>query len=503
MKHTRSLVCVALAASIAPVWAQGSAPVAKAPSALAKKNLSLRDWARTQQARQAYGLYALGRKVGWMTMDFRVEKRNGRDVVAQSSQAQMRVRAVGGPPDLAFSSETLHSLEGSGPMLLSTQRSLENGQPTTHKLSSRGSGASKRWVLETNSAGKTIARKAEAPREDIRQSRRMMEWLATNPPNGATFPYYSTSIDEANMNRLEKVIFRGRKSMAWGGVPITVYAVRMTSRGSSFDADVRPNGLPVTGRVGGLIEMRAEEDKVAKNLDSAGVDLLEASLIKVDKRLGDPRRLDALTLEASNMSGFSLPQSPRQKVARRNGVPVISLRREAPGNLPQVLAPASRRNFLASTPSVQSDEASVRALARRLTSGTRDPLKKGEALVRYVYGALEKSMESNSSTALQVLATKKGDCTEHALLFVTLARAAGIPAREVTGLAYVETPDPTFGWHAWAEIHNGREWVSMDPTWNEVRVDASHIKFSDDPDDYSWTNALGKLQLKVLDFKSS
>ena len=36
----------------------------------------------------------------------------------------------------------------------------------------------------------------------------------------------------------------------------------------------------------------------------------------------------------------------------------------------------------------------------------------------------------------------------------------------------------TFNWHAWAEIHDGRQWLSMDPTWNEVQVDATHLVLS-------------------------
>ncbi len=153
---------------------------------------------------------------------------------------------------------------------------------------------------------------------------------------------------------------------------------------------------------------------------------------------------------------------------------------------------------MASTTSLQSDEPSIRALARKIVGTETDPVAKSAKLVHWVYANLGKSMDANGSTALQVLATRKGDCTEHALLFTTLARAAGVPAREVTGLAYVETPDPVFGWHAWSEIYDGRQWVTMDPTWNEIRVDASHIKFADRSDDYRWTGALGKLKLKVL-----
>jgi transglutaminase-like putative cysteine protease len=84
------------------------------------------------------------------------------------------------------------------------------------------------------------------------------------------------------------------------------------------------------------------------------------------------------------------------------------------------------------------------------------------------------------------------------LLFVALARAAGLPAREVGGVAYVGGDEPAFGWHAWAEIHDGSQWVAVDPTWGEVYVDATHIKFTEGSEDRSYVNVAGKLKLKVV-----
>ena len=49
-------------------------------------------------------------------------------------------------------------------------------------------------------------------------------------------------------------------------------------------------------------------------------------------------------------------------------------------------------------------------------------------------------------------------------------------SREVGGVAYVNVRGrPLFGWHAWAEIHDGTQWVTVDPTWDQLNVDATHI----------------------------
>ena len=97
-----------------------------------------------------------------------------------------------------------------------------------------------------------------------------------------------------------------------------------------------------------------------------------------------------------------------------------------------------------------------------------------------------------------MLENKAGDCTEHTLLFTTLARAAGIPAREVGGLVYAGGDKPSFGWHAWAEIHDGSQWVTIDPTFGQVYVDPTHIKFSEGEEDQAYLNVAGKLKMKVV-----
>ena len=47
-------------------------------------------------------------------------------------------------------------------------------------------------------------------------------------------------------------------------------------------------------------------------------------------------------------------------------------------------------------------------------------------------------MTADPLTVADIMEKKSGDCTEHALLFVTLARALGIPAREVSGIYYAD-----------------------------------------------------------------
>ncbi len=83
-------------------------------------------------------------------------------------------------------------------------------------------------------------------------------------------------------------------------------------------------------------------------------------------------------------------------------------------------------------------------------------------------------------------------CSEFTDLFITLARAAGIPAREIVGFAYSENEDlrpRSFGTllHAWPEYYDGSlGWVMVDPTWQNTsggvdyfnKMDLNHLSLA-------------------------
>ena len=166
-------------------------------------------------------------------------------------------------------------------------------------------------------------------------------------------------------------------------------------------------------------------------------------------------------------------------------------------------ARTERKRYLRTTPRFQSDQAAGPDAARKIVGDEADcRWRRARLIEKWVYKTLKKSYDANADSALEILESKAGDCTEHSLLFVALCRAAGVPAREVGGLAYVGGKKPAFGWHAWAEIHDGHQWVSVDPTWNQVYVDGTHLKMSEGDRDLAWTNVLGTLKMKVVDVKA-
>jgi len=95
-----------------------------------------------------------------------------------------------------------------------------------------------------------------------------------------------------------------------------------------------------------------------------------------------------------------------------------------------------------------------------------------------------------------VLAARRGDCNEHTVLYVALARAAGLPARAAAGLVHL---DGRFYYHAWPEVWLG-DWVAVDPTLDQFPADATHLRFvvGGLARQVELVRMIGKLKLEVL-----
>ena len=90
---------------------------------------------------------------------------------------------------------------------------------------------------------------------------------------------------------------------------------------------------------------------------------------------------------------------------------------------------------------------------------------------------------SGYATALEALDSRSGDCTEHALLLAALARAAGIPARVVVGIAYTNERflgrKYVFVPHAWVQAWTGESWRSFDSGLGDFTAGYIALGFSD------------------------
>lgn len=127
-----------------------------------------------------------------------------------------------------------------------------------------------------------------------------------------------------------------------------------------------------------------------------------------------------------------------------------------------VLPSPSSRTWLESTWVIDFEEPDVAALHRAYRAA-RDGPPTTNSLVAFVAETVEGTLDQGFEIASVVARRRTGDCTEHAVLTAALARAAGLPARVVLGLALVETASgyEAYG-HAWTETLEGGRWRVAD-----------------------------------------
>ena len=109
----------------------------------------------------------------------------------------------------------------------------------------------------------------------------------------------------------------------------------------------------------------------------------------------------------------------------------------------------------------------LRALAKELSEGLTQPVEKAWAFYRFVTERVKYAFDRNyfqiDDHGEYCAVNQLGDCGLQDLLFISLCRFAGIPARWQSGLA-VE-PDYT-GSHDWAQFYlEGWGWLFCDPSY--------------------------------------
>jgi len=95
------------------------------------------------------------------------------------------------------------------------------------------------------------------------------------------------------------------------------------------------------------------------------------------------------------------------------------------------------------------------------------------ALAESICGAVayETGVTEVTSTAAHALEVGRGVCQDHAHLFIACCRAAGVPARYVSGYVDPGHSDQAAS-HAWAEVWIDAEgWVSIDVTHRQLAGD--------------------------------
>jgi hypothetical protein len=450
-----------------------------------------------------FGLYVLGQKAGYAWFDVREGEYEGAKAVVEESRVTLRA-SVGGV-------ETVREV--------SDQRIYEyrdGGRLLAFREERRGDGGNETLIGRCSPKGIELVRQRPGQPDETR----------TLPPTGERLehsdaprlvaldrkPLEGVTIDLEQTLEDKKMVtaFEGEGHYLAAGVEVPVVRTRTTEERSNLAVitTIANDGRILELKFGEVMVGKAEDEAIAKRLDK--VDLFSLTRVVLDRPIpATVRRPPAqVRYEIAGLAKEFRRESYRQLFEEgKGGALALTVSSKLPAaRAARPVAAGDRKELqdaLKATLAVESEARPIVELARRIVGGEKDAWTAAGKLNAFVHRHLEKSYGTSSDRATDVLTARKGDCTEHALLFTALARAAGIPARRVDGLVYMEAGDdvPAFYWHEWAEVWVG-EWVAMDPTFDQLVADPTHIAFGSEGQSDT-AGLIGQLRIKVAEISAA
>jgi transglutaminase-like putative cysteine protease len=422
------------------------------------------------------GLYLVGKKAGFTRVFLSRQLRGGTDVLVGASETLVRATVGGKTVERRQREERVYEARPGGRLL--SFRGEWEGDGGARTVEGRCTPAACQAVLRAEGgAPQTRDLGPVGETADVADAVRLAA------ARRATLTGAQLDLDKLRVRQVQTAFLR-RERVAGAGVETEVAVVTEQEVGDRIAAEYRvaDDGRVVELRLGEAIVARPEPERIARRLDQ--VDLFALSRVTLPRPL--PRDVPAtLRFRIRGLPASFHETGARQRFAAAPGgetVLTVSVRIPAAAD-PRRDTPRERagegaeRDDLAPTPQIDSDHPAIARLAREVAGGERGSYAAAVRLADHVYRRLIKAYGASHDRASDVLAAGKGDCTEHALLFVALARALGIPARGVLGLVYAQYDDgtPALYWHAWAEVRSAGEWIAMDPIFGQPVADATHV----------------------------
>ncbi len=429
------------------------------------------------QGERWYGLYLNGHKSGYSMTALSIA---GDGAVTYTEDCRFQVTMGGQRQDMR--SLTTRSYASNG-ALLKVEAQVDDASGRS-LFSGKVEGDALRFTTKVGGTAHTemLPRPSETLTDMARQLRLLggqakigdkISYRAFEPAYRKEFDGHSAieTIEERNLEGVATKVFKIRSAVPELGVETV--------------SIVTEKGLVLEDTVAGIMVMRLEPKEMAQDVQYSN-DVLVSNAALLDAPIEKPGNLIelALTLRGPLSERHSFHDSRQALVTPADGGPFsFSSRRLAadaiaPLTLPLADIPEDVLPWTKPSTFVQSDNAKIVAKAREIAGDEKDAFAVASKLCTWTCANVRSTFSARLSNALEVLENPEGDCTEHSVLFVGLARAAGIPAREVAGLVYTEAPRPGFYFHQWAKVWIGT-WVDMDPTFGQPLVDPTHIKLSE------------------------
>jgi len=330
------------------------------------------------------------------------------------------------------------------------------------------------WLINNNES--IINKRVEFKSYKIQDYFAGVFWILTKPEineinKTIDFDCGELSLSESSMK------IDGIKNRTLLGKKIISYKVEtLTKIGEEtliLNSNILEDGLMLNSDIDGMLVIRSEPEDIAKNQSLIGWNFD----ININNTISNIDRLDLLVLKITGKKNILVSNNFNQKVEfLKNNVVTVSV-----GPLVNLKNSANKDEIKKyNKPNIHhpSDDPRILKLVNQIIGDATNDKEIVSNILMYVSNFVIDDYNSNSENVFNIIESKKGDCTEHTRLFVTLAKAAGISAKEISGLVYNEDDEnPAFVLHAWAEVVINGHWNAVDPTWGKETISTAHIKF--------------------------
>jgi hypothetical protein len=444
-----------------------------------------------------YGVYMMGEKSGYARIRTLETKVDGRDAVESQMDMRMKITTLGQRQNMRigqyrtyFRTGELHSVS----MRFTTD--VTDADIT-------GTIRDGKMIVASRMGRLTNTQEAPAPKETLQDLLAADKLLEPGAKVGDSVQV--RQFDPSMMKELEATItLKGTKTIVFGGVEteIRMLSTHVPAAGVTMDAHVDAEGVPLELTVSGVFVLRLEPEEKAKDVRYSS-DIVRLGCVKLTPH---PVGVTKLTQARFRMTGIEdealcIDDDRQTWTKNADGTRTVTCRVPAvdPAKVPKL--PVPREGFedeLSPTLYVQTEDERIRKKAAEIMGEERDAWAVAKTIRAWVDLNVKDVGTPAMSNAVETLDSLKGDCTEHTVLFVALARAAGLPARECTGVTAIDKGEGLY-YHAWPEVWVG-QWVAMDPTLHQDVADATHIKFAHGSitESFRIIGIIGKLKAEYL-----
>ncbi|KRE88343.1 hypothetical protein ASG87_06915 [Frateuria sp. Soil773] len=416
-----------------------------------------------------------GRKIGYL----QVERRYDADRITTVQTLALELNRTGRPLKLGSTSRSVESLDaeplGFG---ASTRLSAIDSTVDGRRLEDG------RFQVDSSVGGQDRQEMLEWPRGALLAEGQRRAMAAASRKAGSSYTMREFDPASRHVMEVRMDVLGDEKVVLPDGVRTLSHqrqVLGLAHGDQVIDLWLDERGIPRKGLlslVGRPLEMLAcsRECALAPNQD---VDMFRAAMVDSPRRLpanwrATPLRYRVRILGPGDDRLF-IDTGEQRVTALGKGQWLVDVGGARPGGQAPPQPEDSKANAW-----LQSDAPAIRQLAARVVGNAGSDRAKMRRLRSFVSDYItDHGLDVGYASALEVLHSRQGDCTEYAVLLAALARAEGIPARIVSGMVYADRYagiSRVFVPHEWVQAWVGDHWESYDAALR--RFDATHLALS-------------------------